>query len=177
MARPRVFSDAKMIDALEAKRGLVYLAAKKLGCRPATIYERAKVSEAVAGCIADQRGEVIDTAEEKLFQAVLKGQPWAIGLVLKTLGRARGYVEQQQHRHGGDAEAPPVKVELETRTFDILKLLDDETQSKLLEAMEKVGAQAVDFEELTSAAATGNKRPCGETPANGTAASARASWK
>jgi hypothetical protein len=108
MARPQVYSDEEMVAALEEKHGLVYLAAKSLGCSPDTIRHRAKQSPAVAECIVAQRGQVIDTAEERLYEAVHKGQPWAVGLVLKTLGRDRGYVERSEHRLGGDPGATPV---------------------------------------------------------------------
>jgi hypothetical protein len=108
MARPQVYSDEEMVAALEEKHGLVFLAAKSLGCSPDTIRHRAKQSPAVAGCILAQRGRVIDTAEERLFEAVDKGQPWAVGLMLKTLGRDRGYVERSEHRLGGEPGVGPV---------------------------------------------------------------------
>src|SRR5262245_38218373 len=107
--RPQLYTDEDIVAALRSSHGLVYLAAKRLGCRPATIYDRAKVSPPVAECIADQRGELIDVAEQKLFAAVRRGQPWAIGMVLKTLGRDRGYVERTESRIGGDKDAPPVQ--------------------------------------------------------------------
>jgi hypothetical protein len=35
-------------------------------------------------------------AEAKLMQAVDKGEQWAITMILRTLGRERGYVERQE---------------------------------------------------------------------------------
>jgi hypothetical protein len=44
----------------------------------------------------DQRGKTLDLAEAKLMQAVDKGEQWAITMLLRTLGRERGYVERQE---------------------------------------------------------------------------------
>lgn len=96
MARTPQYTNEQMIAALAAKKGLVYHAAKVLGCRPGTIYERAQRSQEVAQAIRDQRGEIVDNAEMKLFKAVDRGEPWAVGMVLKTLGKDRGYVERSE---------------------------------------------------------------------------------
>jgi len=39
---------------------------------------------------------LLDATEEKLVAAIDNGEPWAIALVLKTLGKERGYVERQE---------------------------------------------------------------------------------
>ena len=36
----------------------------------------------------------LDKAEARLFDAMERGEPWAIRMVLMTLGRSRGYVEK-----------------------------------------------------------------------------------
>jgi hypothetical protein len=41
----------------------------------------------------DARGELLDVAEVKLWQAVQEGQHWAICFALRTLGKERGYSE------------------------------------------------------------------------------------
>jgi hypothetical protein len=104
VARPRVYTNEQIIAALQETKGLVFLAAKRVGCDPDTIYNRAKRSPEVAKAIKNQRGEVVDTAELKLYQAILNGEPWSIAMVLKTLGKDRGYVEKQQHEHKGNVE-------------------------------------------------------------------------
>jgi hypothetical protein len=95
MARPRVYTNEQMIAALTQTKGMVYLAARTMGCDPGTIFDRAKRSPAVAACIRTQRAEVVDTAELKLYSAILAGEPWAIRLCLTTLGRDRGYAEDE----------------------------------------------------------------------------------
>ena len=42
----------------------------------------------------DAREYTLDRAETKLFEAMENGEPWAIRMVLMTLGRSRGYVEK-----------------------------------------------------------------------------------
>ena len=69
------------------------LAAKKLGCTLQTIHNRAATTPSIRQAIEDARDEMIDIAEQKLKQAILNGEPWAIALVLKTLGKTRGYIE------------------------------------------------------------------------------------
>ena len=102
MARPLVYTNAVIMEALRDRKGLVYLASRKLGCDPHTIYERAKRSPEVAACIASQRGEVVDTGEMRLFEAVDRGEPWAVGMVLKTLGRDRGYGDTVKVQGAGE---------------------------------------------------------------------------
>lgn len=87
---------ADIIAALEKTHGMVYLAAEALGCAPVTIYRRAEKDAKVQDVIDTQRGKLIDKAELKLEQAVMNGEPWAVTLTLKSLGKNRGYVERQE---------------------------------------------------------------------------------
>jgi hypothetical protein len=104
MSRPRKYSTQEMIDALRETKGMIYLAAARLGCRAQTFYNRARSTPAVARLIQHERGCVVDTAELKLYTAILAGEPWAIQMTLKTLGKDRGYVERTEHREVTDAE-------------------------------------------------------------------------
>ena len=102
------YSTDSIIAALRETNGLISLAAKRLRCSPGTIYYRARKVQAVQRVIDECRGELVDLGELALRNAVLKGEPWAVGLVLKTLGKNRGYVERQEHdmrgRDGGPLE-------------------------------------------------------------------------
>ena len=91
-----IISDKRIIEALTEMNGCVYLAAKRAGCSPQTIYNKIQKNPAVAAAIEDARGELIDFAEQKLKQAVLNGEPWAVAMVLKTIGKDRGYVEREK---------------------------------------------------------------------------------
>lgn len=129
-----LYSDEVMISALKSKKGLVYLAAKKIGCTPQTIYNRAKISPAVEECINTQRGEIIDTAEERLFQAVNAREPWAVALVLKTIGHKRGYIDRSKVYH---KNAPPeidtggVRIRIDSLDLPL------ETRRQILDAVKK----------------------------------------
>lgn len=92
----RRLSTAQIVDALQATDGLIYKAATRLGCAPSTIYKRAERSPLVRQAIEDSRGELVDESESKLRLAVERGDAWAVALVLKTLGKDRGYVERQE---------------------------------------------------------------------------------
>jgi len=85
-----------IIKALKTTHGMIYLAAQALGCAPKTIYLRANKSKEVRQTIDDCRGQIIDKAELKLEQAVMNGEPWAVQMALKTIGKSRGYVERQE---------------------------------------------------------------------------------
>ena len=90
------YSTKSIIEALSSLNGMVYLAARKLGCTPQTIYNRMKSSVAIREACDNARGELIDISEQKLRNAVINGEPWAVAMVLKTLGKSRGYVERQE---------------------------------------------------------------------------------
>jgi hypothetical protein len=87
---------SQIVEALQATNGLVSLAAKKLGCSPQNIYARRERSPAIGKAIYDSRQELVDHAELALRSAVLDKEAWAVCLVLKTLGKDRGYVERQE---------------------------------------------------------------------------------
>lgn len=114
MGRPRKYSDEQMVTALTETKGMVYIAAEKIGCEADTIYLRAKSSPAVAQAMKHERGKVVDTAELKLYTALIAGEPWAIQMALRCLGKDRGYTEKTEHLHTGDADNP---VEMNVRTI------------------------------------------------------------
>jgi hypothetical protein len=87
----------QVIKALEQTHGAVSLAAERLGCSQQTVRNYRDRHPSVAKVIDDQRDRMVDIAELKLLEAVqVRGEAWAIALVLKTLGKNRGYVEKTQ---------------------------------------------------------------------------------
>ena len=86
----------RIIDCLKETNGLVSLAAKRVPCSVTTIYTRARDVARVQQVIDECRGELVDLGELALRRAVHNGEPWAVSLVLKTLGKNRGYVERQE---------------------------------------------------------------------------------
>ena len=95
MAKQR-FTPKQVADTLTETRGMVFLAAKKLGCSDDTIYNYAKRYKAVGDALRQQRGQFVDMAELKLWNTVNEGESWAVQFALRTLGKERGYVERQE---------------------------------------------------------------------------------
>ena|SRR5215510_1033187 len=100
------YTAAQMIAALTETRGMVFLAAKRLGCSHDTVERYCQRYPSVQAAKEAQRGELVDVAELKLWQSVQNGEAWGISLVLKTLGKERGYVErvEQTGKDGGPLE-------------------------------------------------------------------------
>lgn len=109
------FTTAQVIDALKETKGMVYIAARKLGCSARTVYTYAKRYQSVQAAIDEHRGHFVDTAELALNRAVLAGEGWAVCFALKTLGKDRGYVERHQLEHSGK--------------IDVSKLSDQELEA------------------------------------------------
>jgi hypothetical protein len=105
MADKPDFTPEQMVAALRETKGLIYLAAKRLGCHPHTVSNYAKRYPEVRDAITAQRGEMVDAGESSLYRAVLAGEAWAVQFLLKTQGKDRGYVERTEHRHGADQQA------------------------------------------------------------------------
>jgi len=105
MGKPRVPTE-RIIECLRETNGLISLAAKRVPCSQTTIYKRARDVKAVRQVIDECRDELVDLGELALRSAIVAKEPWAVALVLKTLGRHRGYVERQEQevsgKDGGD---------------------------------------------------------------------------
>jgi hypothetical protein len=52
------------------------------------------------------RQRLVDEAESALWECVAERQPWAVALVLKTLGKFRGYIEAQHLTPTGHCHLP-----------------------------------------------------------------------
>ena len=101
MGTKQRYTQAQVIAALRDTKGMVYLAAKKLGCEAQTIYNYRDRYPAVRAEMEQQDGEVDDAAEMKLYQAIIAGEPWAVQFRLRTKGKGRGYVERVQQEVSG----------------------------------------------------------------------------
>ena len=95
MGRKKRYTVADIIDALRKTHGMVYLAANELDCSHTTVYNYMKKHHSVKAEFDRMRGELLDNAEQKLRDAILAGEHWAVAFALKTIGRDRGYVEKQ----------------------------------------------------------------------------------
>lgn len=90
-------SKKEILMALEAARGLVSLAAERLGMTRQAVFQRMSRDPELAEFAAEMRERQIDITEAKLFQAINNGDMTAIIFYLKTQAKGRGYVEKVEH--------------------------------------------------------------------------------
>ncbi|MBA3312619.1 MAG: hypothetical protein M3552_03205 [Planctomycetota bacterium] len=102
-ARPanELYSPEKIIESLRESRGMVYAAARRLGCSYNTIRRYVERYPEVAEVLEEERGRTGDQAESKLVEAIGRGDAWAVKYYLSTQCKDRGYVERiEQHVSG-----------------------------------------------------------------------------
>ena len=106
-------TNKEIIHAIRESRGLVAVAARKLGVGRQTIYDRLERSSEVKEALDEAREFTGDVAEAKLYNAIEEGEPWAVQFYLKTQARRRGYTEKMEHEHSGkNGEPMAVEVKL-----------------------------------------------------------------
>ena len=94
--KPR-YTAKEVADALTETKGMMFIAAQRLGCTMQTIRNYCERHASVREVVEAQRGQMVDLAELKLWQSIQNGEAWGITLCLKTIGKDRGYVERQEH--------------------------------------------------------------------------------
>lgn len=83
------------------KRGNISAVAKSYRVTRGTVYEWIQADPEAQQALKDARETALDDGEDSLGKAVKKGEPWAVCFLLKTQGKGRGYVEQNNVEHGG----------------------------------------------------------------------------
>ena len=124
MGTRQKFTQAQVIAALRETKGMVYLAAKRLGCEAQTIYNYRDRYPAVRAEMEQQDGEVDDAAEMVLYKAIMAGEPWAVQFRLRTKGKGRGYVERVQQEVSGP-DGGPIQTE-HVEKHDLSKLTSEQ---------------------------------------------------
>ena len=102
MARTERYTAEQVAQALTKSMGLVSVAAQSLGCSQTTVRTYIERYESVKQAQLDSREQMVDLGEAALVKAVKKGEGWAVALLLKTLGKGRGYVEKQELNLSGE---------------------------------------------------------------------------
>jgi hypothetical protein len=85
-----------VVAALAESRGLVAAAARTLGCSRNTVLNYVGRFPAVAAALAEAREVQLDLTEERLFDAIDRGELVAVMYYLRTVGRSRGYSERHE---------------------------------------------------------------------------------
>jgi hypothetical protein len=94
MAKRHKFTTAQVIEALRSNRGLVSRAAQKLHCDVDTVQNYCKKFPTVEAAKQESRVSLLDLAESRLWEAIDRGEGWAVAFCLRTLGRSRGFGEK-----------------------------------------------------------------------------------
>lgn len=83
-------------------------AARALKCDLSTICRMLTVHPEIEVAIRDEWELALDTAELKLFEAIDKGEAWAVCLFPKTQGKARGYIGRSEYTGADGRLRPPL---------------------------------------------------------------------
>ena len=94
MAGPLKYRADEMAEALRETKGLISVAARKIGCEPNTVRAYIKRYPTVAQVVKDSRESITDLAETRLWAAIDRGEPWAVQFWLRTQARERGYSDR-----------------------------------------------------------------------------------
>lgn len=97
-------TDNAVATALVASHGNISAAARALGVVRSAIQKRVHNSPDLQQALIDARETMLDNGESSLARAVLQGEAWAVCFLLKTQGRARGYIERQEMRLVSDED-------------------------------------------------------------------------
>lgn len=84
--------------ALRESRGLLSHAATRLGVTNEAMRLRVNKSPTLQQVRTEAREAILDVAESSLYEAMRRGDAWAVCFALKTLGKDRGYVERLEER-------------------------------------------------------------------------------
>jgi len=108
--RKQTFTNAEAAEALHYTKGMVMLAAERLGVCPQTLMLRMNKSPELRAIVKQYRERRTDVAESKLGEAVERGETWAVLFQLRTQGQARGFMEGRKVEHSGEIAMPQVTV-------------------------------------------------------------------
>ncbi len=110
MAGKPKYTKEQVIKALEDVQGMMFLAAKNLGCNVETIRNYRKRYKEVASVFEQKHGEQLDVAESALYRGLLAGEAWAVCFKLKTQGKDRGYYEKTEQHNTGEVAVKVMRV-------------------------------------------------------------------
>ena len=96
MAKKERYTVEQVCEAIRSQKGLLSMAANRLGCGYTTVWNYSQKYPEVKQAIEESKESMLDLAEGKLFQEINAGNMTAIIFFLKTKGKARGYSERQE---------------------------------------------------------------------------------
>lgn len=92
------FTNAQAADAIREARGLMSVAARRLGVTRQALYLRLQKAPYLRETLSEAREFTADVAEAALFRAIENGEAWAVCFFLKCQAKSRGYIEKLEVR-------------------------------------------------------------------------------
>lgn len=127
ISKKRQATCQRIIESLRETRGLLTLAARKAGVSYPTINRYANDFPSVREAVQEAKESMVDFAEGKLFEKISKGDTASIIFYLKTQGKKRGYIEQQEFTGEGGL---PIKTEITVISENAKKLTEEIVKGK-----------------------------------------------
>lgn len=84
----------KVLDCIKRNGGITIAIAREMGVRPSTVRTWITRYPWYEAAVRESREQILDRAEEKLFEAVDRGEEWALKFTLSTAGKNRGYTNK-----------------------------------------------------------------------------------
>ena len=90
------------VEAVTEARGLISVAARRLGVTRKAVYEARDRYPDVSTALNVARERTTDLAEGKLYEQIAAGNMTAIIFYLKCQAKNRGYIEKSEIHHTGN---------------------------------------------------------------------------
>lgn len=118
MAKIEQYTVGQVEQALIATKGLLSLAAERLGCSRECVRQYTLRHEHLMQVRDEARSRLVDSAEMALESAINNQAGWAVCFTLKTLGKDRGYIERSEvtGSNGGAVEVTVKHVKRDSNT-------------------------------------------------------------
>lgn len=111
LAPNRYLTVRETIVALRTAQGSVIKASDALNVTPHRLSRFIGARPQLINLMKSFRSCLVDLAESHLIDAIQNGERWAVQLVLKTLGKHKGYTEKQEISHTHRLDHNPVKMD------------------------------------------------------------------
>lgn len=111
LAPNRYLTVREAIVALRTAQGSVVKASNALNVTPHRLSRFIGLRPQLINLMRSFRSSLVDIAESHLIDAIQNGERWAVQLVLKTLGKNKGYTEKQEISHTHRIDSNPVKMD------------------------------------------------------------------
>lgn len=87
-------TEEEVIRALRRSHGIIACACRILGIQRYVMNEWVAKNKKLANIIAEEKDNLLDISEARLYECIARGEPWAITYSLSTIGKKRGYTRE-----------------------------------------------------------------------------------